>query len=167
MTPKSTDGMRIFRYKTSSGPASKLGDLTPRIRDINYTSGQDPALVGYCNNSSSATGSGQHRCMEASVRTTPLDFTIRDLDSSSTVFLRTVDKEWRFGDDAPSFVLRNLVEPRLVLQTAVTKRNFCDTLKVCLNDREPGPAVLAALTVALDAQDTFATYCTMPRLYAT
>ncbi|TFK32695.1 hypothetical protein BDQ12DRAFT_707569 [Crucibulum laeve] len=99
-----------------------------------------------------------------------LTLVIEDTRTHVVTSMQVVNKEWTFKDDAPSFVLRFINpggEPgNIALQTAVTKRNHCDTLKICLSS-DVGPRVdtLAALGLALLAQDQFADYCTRPRLY--
>lgn len=80
--------------------------------------------------------------------------------------LRSVASEWEFPNDAPSFALRTLDDSQHVtndefLKTIVTKSGGCNILKICLGSREPTPAVLAALSVALEAQDRYGVYCTV------
>jgi len=103
--------------------------------------------------------------------TTPyLSFAITELAGGGLTQLQAVDKEWRFPDDAPSVVVRfkgpdgKLGD--IAIQSAVTQRNHCNALKLCLPSRNPTLANLVPLGMILEAQETFAQYCTRPRLYS-
>ena len=97
-------------------------------------------------------------------------FYLNDTRINAEIKLRPVDKEWSYSDDAPSFTLR-YVEPDdqlgdVVMQTAVTKRNHCELLKICLQVPAPTLDIVVPLGLALWAQDRHTTYCTTPRLYS-
>jgi len=92
------------------------------------------------------------------------------LDSANkTAQLQSVDKEWEFTDDAPSVVVRRRgagflagmddVDEMTLVQTAVTKRNHCNVLKVCLGDGALGFDTLASLGLLLRAQTIFSSSC--------
>ncbi|KAH8106305.1 hypothetical protein BXZ70DRAFT_431020 [Cristinia sonorae] len=93
---------------------------------------------------------------------------------SSTTLLRTVDKEWVFGDNnAPALILRTVnpvtdqLTDQTVLRTAVTKRGDCTALKVCLSGTARlgsivGAEVLAPLGLILIRQVDHARICTLP-----
>ncbi|CAA7259345.1 unnamed protein product [Cyclocybe aegerita] len=101
-----------------------------------------------------------------------LSFRIQDAHNNSITYLRTVDEEWEFSDDAPSLVLKHQGFDNtndlggVVLQTAVTQRNYCYRLKTCLASPEADVATVVPLGVILLTQQTFAGYCTRPRIYA-
>ncbi|CAL1701572.1 unnamed protein product [Somion occarium] len=92
---------------------------------------------------------------------------------STTTLLRTVDKQWSFGDDAPSLILRD-VNPAnnqlmdTVLRTAVTKKGDCTQLKVCLaglpgeQGSVVGGPVMVPLGLMLMRQADYAIACTTP-----
>ncbi|KIM36091.1 hypothetical protein M413DRAFT_20642 [Hebeloma cylindrosporum] len=98
-----------------------------------------------------------------------LSFTLQDSRTGLVTQLRAVDKEWKFPDDAPSVVLRNREAGEsggIALQSAVTQRDHCENLKVCVSSRTPDFATLAPLGVLLMAQQTYADYCLRPRIYS-
>ncbi|KAJ3506807.1 hypothetical protein NLJ89_g6663 [Agrocybe chaxingu] len=101
-----------------------------------------------------------------------LSFRIQDAHNNSITHLRTVDDEWKFSDDAPSLVLKHQDSDgtstlgNIVLQTAVTQRNYCYRLKTCLASSEADVATVVPLGVILLTQQTFAGYCTRPKMYA-
>jgi len=110
-------------------------------------------------------------CGRGQYNTTPyLSFAITELAGGGFTQLRAVDKEWRFPDDAPSVVVRfEGLDGKLgdiAIQSAVTQRNHCNTLKVCLPSRNLTLANLVPLGVILEAQETFSRYCTRPRIYS-
>ena len=110
-------------------------------------------------------------CAFGNYSTTPyLSFTLQDSRTGAITQLCAVDKEWKFHDDAPSVALHypNTGDKpgRIALQSAVTQRNHCETLKVCLSSRTPDFATLAPLGVLLMAQQTYAEYCLRPRIYS-
>ena len=124
------------------------------MRNISHPSAAKPAMCGR----------GQYN-------TTPyLSFAITELAGGGFTQLRAVDKEWRFPDDAPSVVVSfegsdgKLGD--IAIQSAVTQRNHCNTLKLCLPSRNPTLANLVPLGVILEAQETFSQYCTRPRIYS-
>jgi hypothetical protein len=106
-------------------------------------------------------------CALANYSTAPyLSFTLQDARTGAITQLRAVDKEWKFPDDAPSVSLSYLdTGDKPALQSAVTQRNHCEKLKVCLSSRTPDFATLAPLGVLLMAQQTYAQYCLRPRIY--
>jgi len=159
------NGSRIFLY-TFPDASNYTAVSSSLITNLTFNA-KAKEIIGYCGKPNST----QTECMQARFDTSPyLNFTVDDFLLRTSMTLKTLDKEWHWGDDAPSFILEAVDKMGSflgkVLQTAVTRRNYCDTLKVCLGTPTPGAEVLAALAVALDAQDKYATYCTMPRLYA-
>lgn len=101
-----------------------------------------------------------------------ITFNASSVESTQTT-LRTVDKQWTFGDDAPSLILRN-VNPdtlqleEIALRTAVTKKGDCTQLKVCVAGPPSGSepiargAVMAPLGIILMRQADYAIECTTP-----
>jgi len=96
-----------------------------------------------------------------------LTFDLLDLRTSVITRLHAADKEWEFNDDAPSVVLLH-VQPSgdklIALQTAVTKQNFCSTLKICTSASTPNFATLAPIGVILMAQQRYTNYCAQDRI---
>jgi len=98
-----------------------------------------------------------------------LSFAINELAGGFTR-LRAVDKEWRFPSDAPSVVVRfegpdgKLGD--IAIQSAIAQRNHCGTIKVFLPLRNLSLANLVPLGVILEAQETFAQYCTRSIMYS-
>ena len=94
-------------------------------------------------------------------------------NANRTTRVHSVDKEWEFTDDAPSVVLRRRASGFLLpgpttmghedemtlVQTAVTRRNHCEELKVCLGERTLGFDTLASLGLLLRAQTIFSGSC--------
>ena len=110
-------------------------------------------------------------CAFGNYSTTPyLSFTLQDSRTGALTQLQSVDKEWKFPDDAPSVVLRyrgaDGKSGGIALQSAVTQRDHCETLKVCLSSRTPDLATLAPLGILLMAQQKYAGYCLQPRIYS-
>ena len=110
-------------------------------------------------------------CAFGNYSTAPyLSFTLQNSSTGVITQLRAVNKQWKFSNDAPSVVLRypdSGDKPGgIALQSAVTQRDHCETLKVCLSSRTPDFATLAPLGVLLMAQQTYAEYCLQPRLYS-
>lgn len=87
------------------------------------------------------------------------------------MFVRTVQSEYTYSDDAPSFTVQyanadeSLTE-RLLLRSALTDRDNPNILKVCSNEEAKGQ-VLATLGFFLDALEDFAVYIGHPSLYFT
>ncbi|KAF9468680.1 hypothetical protein BDZ94DRAFT_1304436 [Collybia nuda] len=88
-------------------------------------------------------------------------FFLNDTRTNTQIQLRAEYKEWNYSDDAPSFRL-NYAEPNggRVMETAVTKRNHCESLLICLDSDKPGFETIVPLGLALWAEDAFASYCT-------
>ena len=124
------------------------------MHNISHPSTVKPAMCGY----------GRYNA------TPYLSFSITELAGGGVTQLRAVDKEWRFPDDAPSVVVRfegpNGKLGDIAIQSAVTQRNHCNTLKLCLPLRNLTLANLVPLGVILGAQETFSQYCTRPRIYS-
>ena len=86
--------------------------------------------------------------------------------------LKTVDKQWTFGDDAPSLILRtdsgSSDVDKIVLRTAVTKKGDCTQLKICVAGPPSGPeptvggSVMVPLGIILMRQADYAIECTTP-----
>ena len=122
------------------------------------------------NQAISATCAEEGLCAFANYSIAPyLSFTLQDSRTGAITQLRAADKEWKFPDDAPSVSLRYLdtgdKPGSIALQSAVTQRSHCETLKVCISSRTPDFATLAPLGVLLMAQQTYAEFCSLPRVY--
>jgi len=89
-----------------------------------------------------------------------LSFNLTDLRSNSTTYLHAVDKEWAFGDDAPSVILKdsNGVE---VIRTDVTKKGDCTQLKLCAA-QDSGAGITVPVGLILMRQMDYSVYCTTP-----
>lgn len=184
-TPDSTAKIHYFDYVMTNDPnastqtlsfagAASQGvvpaDLRPNIQSVSIASpGKNNAISAQCVTTINST-SVPVPCMTGTYQISPyLNFSLQD--SGNTTYLRAVDKEWQFIDDAPSFVLRySSSDPRqplgsIAIETAVTERNRCEVLKVCLGSRKLGFDILAPLGVAFISQNNFAAYCTQPRIY--
>jgi hypothetical protein len=145
-------------------------DLQPNIQSVSIASpGKNNSISAQCATTVNST-TVPVPCMTGTYQISPdLNFSLQD--SGNTTYLRAVDKEWQFIDDAPSFVLRySSSDPRqplggIAIQTALTERNHCEVLKVCLGSRKLGFDILAPLGVAFISQNNFAAFCTQPRIY--
>ncbi|KAL4241419.1 hypothetical protein ABKN59_000299 [Abortiporus biennis] len=116
---------------------------------------------------------------------TPLSFNLTSIPLLNTTsnpsaipqvntLLRTVDKQWAFGDDAPSLILRavdpssNTLRQTNIIRTAVTKKGDCTQLKVCLagvpgrEGAAVGAEIMAPLGLILMRQADYANECTAP-----
>ncbi|EDR00574.1 uncharacterized protein LACBIDRAFT_334024 [Laccaria bicolor S238N-H82] len=184
-TPDSTAKIHYFDYVMTNDPnastqtlsfvgAASQGvvpaDLRPNIQSVSIASpGKKNSISAQCVTTINST-SIPVPCMTGTYQISPyLNFSLQD--SGNTTYLRAVDKEWQFIDDAPSFVLRySSSDPRqplgsIAIETAVTERNRCEVLKVCLGSRKLGFDILAPLGVVFISQNNFAAYCTQPRIY--
>jgi hypothetical protein len=145
-------------------------DLQPNIQSVSIASpGKSNSISAQCATTVNST-TVPVPCMTGTYQISPyLHFSLQD--SGNTTYLRAVDREWNFVDDAPSFVLRySSSDPRqplggIAIKTALTERNHCEVLKVCLGSRKLGFDMLAPLGVAFISQNNFATYCTQPQVY--
>ncbi|EDR03024.1 uncharacterized protein LACBIDRAFT_307555 [Laccaria bicolor S238N-H82] len=184
-TPDSTAKIHYFDYVMANDPNATIqtlsfagavsqgvipADLWPDIQSVSIASpGKSNSISAQC-----ATAGNSSMvpvpCMTGTYQISPyLNFSLQD--SGNTTYLRAVDEEWQFVDDAPSFVLRySSPDPHqplggIAIQTAVTERNHCEVLKVCLGSRKLGFDILAPLGVAFISQNNFAAFCTQPRIY--
>jgi len=183
-TPDSTAKIHYFDYVMTTDPNTTTqtlsfagavsqvvvpADLQPNIQSVSITSNSTSAQCATTVNLTTVLVP----CMTGTYQISPyLNFSLQDSASGNTTYLRVVDKEWEFGTiDSPSFVLRysssNPCQPLggIAIQTALTERNRCNVLKVCLGSRKLGFDILAPLGVAFIAQNNFAAYCTQPRMY--
>jgi len=180
-TPESTAKIHYFDYVMTNDPNATTqtlsfagavsqgvvpADLQPNIQSVSIVSNSISAQCATTVNSTTVPVP----CMTGTYQISPyLNFTLQD--SGNTTYLRAVDREYQFSDDAPSFVLRySSSDPRqplggIAIQTAVTERNRCNVLKVCLGSRKLGFDILAPLGVAFISQNNYAAYCTQPRMY--
>jgi len=154
--------------ETSLSPA-----MPPDIVHISYnmTGNSNNYFEAECmHNASHSSAVKPAVCGWGRYNTTPyLSFAITELVGGGFTQLRAVDKEWRFVNDAPSVVVRfeglNGKLGRIAIQSAVTQRNHCGKLKVCLPSRNLTLVDIVPLGVILEAQEAFAQYCTRPILY--
>jgi hypothetical protein len=184
-TPDSTTKIHYFDYVMTNDPNATTqtlsfagavsqvvvpSDLQPNIQSVSIAyPGKSNSISAQCVTTVNST-TVPVPCMTGTYQVSPyLNFSLQD--SGDTTYLRAVDKEWQFIDDAPSFVLRySSSDPRqplggIAIQTALTERNHCEVLKVCLGSRKLGFDMLAPLGVAFISQNNFAAYCTQPRIY--
>ena len=168
--PSATTQTLSFAGAVSQGVVP--ADLQPSIQSVSITfPGKSNSISAQCATTVNST-TVPVPCMTGTYQISPyLNFSLQDSASGNTTYLRAVDKEWQFVDDAPSFVLRySSSDPRqplggIAIQTAVTERNHCEVLKVCLGSRKLGFDILAPLGVAFISQNNFAAFCTQPRIY--
>jgi hypothetical protein len=130
---------------------------SPDILGITYS---EQEISAYCDDGPCAFGNYSAKPY--------LAFKLQDSRTGAITQLRAVDKEWEYNNDAPSAVIHFQTPNGLggiALQSAVTQRNRCDVLKICLSSRTPDFTTLAPVGVLLLAQNIYAEYCTQPRLY--
>lgn len=140
--------------------SASASSVPPDISMISY-SVQIPVISAYCASGLCAFGNYSKEPY--------LSFTLHDSHTRNVTQLRAVDKEWKFPNDAPSVVLNYQNGDKqggVALQTAVTRRNHCEMLKVCIPSKTPDFATLAPLGILLMAQQTYAQYCLLPRIYS-
>lgn len=108
-------------------------------------------------------------CLRGTFALDAFAFYLNDSRVNTETILRPTDREWMYSDDAPSFTLHYVQKDgqlgSVVMQSAVTKRNHCELLKICLQVPAPTLDVIVPLGLALWAEDHYATYCNTPRLY--
>jgi hypothetical protein len=156
-----TPGNLGSQFLVFDAPLPGSSFIPPDILSITYDV-QKQAISANC---------AKGLCAFGNYSTAPyLSFTLQDSRTGTITKLRAVNKEWKFPDDAPSVVLRYSdagdKPGGIALQSAVTQRDHCETLKVCLSSRTPDLATLAPLGVLLMAQQTYAGYCLRPRIYS-
>jgi len=156
-------GAQIFSFNSSSPLKSQ-----PGIVGVSYngTSKSFNASCLHQSGSSSTPGT----CAYGRYATEPyLSFSIFDSRVGTNTSLRAFDKEWRYSDDAPGVVIRfeqaNGELGDIAIQSAVTRRNHCQVLKLCLPSRTLTLAQLVPLGMILSAQEEYAKYCSQPRIY--
>jgi len=153
-----TAGVSNLVFLEATPPSSP----PPLLKNVTYNF-QERHLAGYCTDSESSTSLTP--CLKATFKPFPyLNLRIEDSLMGEVTNLRSEAQEWQFLDDAPSFSLLTLnssgyITNDKIMETAVTKWNHCNLLKVCLNGNSSRLALLAALGVALEAQDKFGMYC--------
>lgn len=124
-------------------------------------------VTGFCEGPTSISS----LCVKGTFNTSSyLSVHIEDLATGEITQLRSIHSEWRFPNDAPSFALGRLrldesghltPDDDKVLGTQVTNNGACNVLKICFVDDAPISAVLAALSIALEAQDKYGIYYTL------
>ncbi|TCD66645.1 hypothetical protein EIP91_001062 [Steccherinum ochraceum] len=179
----SSSDLWTFHFRELDAPqTTTAADRIPSLQRVDYDFVND-TLTGTCTTSASSNSSMavSTPCVSGSFNPTDwLSFTLASnvtlVNSTSpasprNIFLRTVDQEWSFSNDAPSLIL-DTVDPNLntlgqtVLRTAVTKRGDCTQLKVCLNGIDGvdgsvvGAEVMAPLGLILIRQADYALQCT-------
>jgi hypothetical protein len=93
-----------------------------------------------------------------------------------STFARTERREYRYKDDAPSFTVRfatadeNLTD-RILLRSALTKRNEHSTLKVCSIAKDPAElevfgVVFFSLGIFMDALQEYSLFINRPRVFS-
>lgn len=164
------DNETVYLNRTGDGASEdKLRESETALWSIVYDL-RNETMTGYCSVVStldiSANGTTVP-CMRGSYQDSYLSFELQDLRTRITTGLRAVDREWSYGNDAPSFVLQ-YVEPgrRVAMKSTVTKPNDCEDLKICLASRTLGFDMLAPLGRILLDQGAFASWCTKPKLYS-
>ncbi|KAF8166707.1 hypothetical protein BJ912DRAFT_1002156 [Pholiota molesta] len=153
----------FFHNLTFNGPFSPTSTPLTDVSTISYNL-TDLTFSVYCQHSSKVP------CAIGNYTTSPyLSFIIRDPDTGKAVRLRAQDKEWEFSNDAPNFILKledsNGDLGNVDIQSAVTKRSHCETLKVCMASDTLNSATLVPLGIIIMAQDVYSQYCSQPRLY--
>jgi hypothetical protein len=156
----------IFQNFIYHGPSNLTSTPFPDVSSISYNLA-DLTFSVYCRHTPSSTVP----CATGNYTTSPyLSFIIRDSNTGEETRLRAQDKEWEFSNDAPSFILRFQDSgghlSNVNIQSAVTKRSHCETLKICVSSRTPDFATLVPLGIVFMAQDVYSQYCLLPRLYS-
>ncbi|KAF9008308.1 hypothetical protein BDQ17DRAFT_1539525 [Cyathus striatus] len=147
-------------------------DLLPSSRDLIFNLGNNTVLGKCIDPALNSTEVTYRPCMTGNFTVEGfLTFAIEDMLTNAIIHLRAQDRQWLFSSDAPSFILRYVEHDSSLgptaLQTAVTRRNFCDTLKVCVSSgMAPGFDVIAPLGLALIMQDRYADTCMEPMVYS-
>jgi hypothetical protein len=152
--------------------ASQIGvpaELVPLVQSVSYD--LDKSTLSANCTTTNDTSSEPTACMWGYFTRDNLSFYLNNTVNNAEIRLRPLYKEWSYSDDAPSFSLYR-VKPDsdqlgdMVMQTAVTMRNHCETLKICLRLPTPILDIIVPLGLALLAQDRYAAYCTTTRLYS-
>ena len=167
---------KIFYRDMAIDPLASISSVYPSISKItyDYEDGLRPGikgtLVAVCEFpplvwSTLGNATGGVTCGQGLFSSSPYLQLILE-SANKTTRVHSVDKEWEFTDDAPSVVLRRRAcglpslgpttmghEDEITLvQTAVTRRNHCQELRVCLGERTLGFDTLASLGLLLRAQ---------------
>lgn len=133
----------------------------PLVREVSYDISTG-AVNARC---ATAVGAGADLtpCLTGRYTNDPFfSFSLNDTRTGTISDLRAFDKEWRFKDDAPSFILRNSQgSGETVMLTAVKRPNHCNFVKLCLW-RGDGVDVMAPLGIVLDEMNKFGPRCTRP-----
>jgi hypothetical protein len=116
---------------------NRSSSLYPSISNITYNF-VDNSVSGNCTSPSSNTTS---TCIEGYFNPNNyLSFNLTDLRSSSTAYIRAVDKQWAFDDDAPSVLLKD-----------------------SSGAQDNGPSITVPMGLILIRQMDYAIYCTTPQ----
>lgn len=143
-------------------------ELSPLVQSVSYDFDKSTLSATCTTANDSSTNATE--CMWGYFIRDDLSIYLNDTRHINTeIKLRPVDKEWLYSNDAPSFAL-HYVKPNgqlgdLVMETAVTKRNHCELLKICLQAPAPTLDTVIPLGLALWAEDRYATYCYAPKFY--
>lgn len=159
-------------YPNTTSAIVVPSELFSFVRSISYDLNKNTvtALCSTISQSGAVNMTAAQPCMWGYfIRKHQFAFFLNNTLTYTETVLRGTYDEWQYPDDAPSFTL-NAVEPDgrlggVVMQTAVTKRNHCEILKICLSSRNPTLDILTPLGLALWAQNTYTSYCKTPRLY--
>ncbi|KAJ7809190.1 hypothetical protein B0H14DRAFT_2379912, partial [Mycena olivaceomarginata] len=107
------------------------------------------------------------QCSQGSFKDTGvLELSITDPFNSTIAHLRAVDKGWDYGksDDAPSYILKQVEADgslgNVVVRTAVTQPEHCNSLKLCANNADI--ATLAPVGLTLFRQNEYSKVCSTP-----
>ena len=167
--PQDDDGADIKHFRVNSSVTLPAGVHPPPVQELSYQFNKDGTgtLAANCTNTNTSSTAP---CMEGSFQGASdkrLSVAVTN-SSGATRKLDAVDEgSWAplAADDAPNFKLVEDVHRNAILQTVVTKRGACSLLKLCLNpgdeDVDFVPS-LAAIGLALLAQDKYAKLCTTP-----
>ena len=140
-------------------------ELLPLVRSVSYDPEKSTMSATCLAANDSSTNASE--CMLGHFVRDNLSISLNDTRVNTEIQVRPVDKEWLYSNDAPSFTL-HYVKPNgqlgdMIMETAVTQRNHCEILKICLQASTPTLEVIAPLGLALWAEDRYATYCYSPK----
>lgn len=132
----------------------------PLVREVSFDISTG-AVNGKC--TTTTAGDNLTPCLAGRYTNDPfLSFFLNDTRTGTLSDLRAVDKQWRFKDDAPSFILRyNHGGGEIAMLTNVKRANHCNILKLCL-ERGDGVDIVTPLGIVLDEMDKYGPKCTRP-----
>jgi len=149
-----------FNIRTLDSPAlanNQSDPIYPSVSNITYNF-VDNTVSANCTSPNANT---TFRCVDGSFNPNDyLSFKISDLRDNSTTNLNAVDKQWAFGNDAPSVILKDESGVE-VIRTDVTNPSACTQLKVCAG-RSSGADILVPIGLILTRQADYAVECTTP-----